>query len=63
MTIFEALKTKIDMPKEIWNGKVYGPLSFDDNFEVSAWLQEKENGKRLRFRLIPTEFKIEVTKD
>lgn len=63
MTVLEALKSKIALPEQIWNGHVYGPMSFDDSLEVSAWIQEKEHGECLRFRLIPTAFKIEVTKD
>lgn len=52
MTVLELLRSlNVKIPSEIWNGRVYGPMSYDDLAEIRYWYQETEKGPKIHGRI------------
>jgi len=59
MTIFEAISTKVKMPKMVYNYNVIGPTgSMDDPLEVRVWFRVKRESKTRHFVIRVKEFEV-----
>ena len=59
MTILDAIKTQKKRPNEVWDYKLCSPLSFDDDFKITYWYQQEENGPKVKGTIVINSSTIE----
>lgn len=59
-TVLEAIleKDSSHPTGNVWNGRIDGPSSYDDLFEIGFWFKETEDSPVIKKKIVITGYKI-----